>query len=235
MCPHKRTNRAFTMSLYRGGERCQIIFFRYITPMKSQNLHQKAQHWARRLGRLPGVLCVSLSGSMATGRATSWSDIDLFFICAPGQIWTARFFVFLVLKGLGAIATEAKHAGQICPNHFITADSLRLRQQAKYTADLFSSAIPLFDPYGIWPHFQAQNKDWIASFGHEYKTEVTPKKLHLPKRKNGLWRMVERVLRFGQIHKIRRNPQFQRPGAQIVLSETELRFHPSPRVPNAGT
>jgi len=58
----------------------------------------KEKKWATKLGKLPGVAAIFLSGSRAQDRGTDESDIDFFIIARPGQIWTARFFVLVTLK-----------------------------------------------------------------------------------------------------------------------------------------
>jgi len=104
----------------------------------------KAKFWARILGLLPSVRAIFLSGSVAQGRATDSSDIDFFIIARHGQIWTARFFVFLILKIFRQIRTSKNHAGKICPNHFITDTHLEIQEKDVYSANLFSHILSYF-------------------------------------------------------------------------------------------
>ena len=90
--------------------------------MTPQTYLVRAKFWANFLGKLPGVAAIFLSGSMASGKATKKSDIDFFILAHPGKIWTARFFIFFVLKSMGKLSKPHHHEGQICPNHFITTD-----------------------------------------------------------------------------------------------------------------
>ncbi len=192
-------------------------------------LLKKAEKWARILGHLPGVQAIFLSGSLAAGKARKSSDIDFLIIARAGQIWTARFFVFVVLKFFNQLAKPHDHKTKICPNHFITEHSLEIEEKDAYAAQLFCHNIPLYDPHELWRNFVDENKDWIESFGEEFP-EI-PENLFGPPRKksrihHSLW---ENFFRSLQEKKIKRNPEYQTPGAKIILNERELRFHPHPK------
>lgn len=196
-------------------------------------VQKKAHFWANVLGRLCGVRAVFLSGSLVTENADSLSDIDFFIIAKRGQIWTARFFIFLVLRICGQLATEKKHAGRICPNHFVVEDFITLRQQNAYTAEMFSRNIPLYDPYDVYLKFAKANT-WVNEFGCHFSVKNNgSKRLQEPQNPTCFVRILERFLRWVQYQKIKRNPLTQLPGAQIVLTNKELRFHPRPKSPPA--
>jgi predicted nucleotidyltransferase len=192
-------------------------------------LHKKAFRWAHVLGSLPGVRAIFLSGSLATGNAKPTSDIDIFVIAKPGQIWTARFFIFIVLKIFNQLAKPHHHAGKICPNHFITEDSLEIQEQDAYAAHLFSRNIPLYDPKNIFSEFMAVNKDWWEKFGYKDQKNQFVGVQDFEPLQNISNNSLEQFLRRLQIKRIKNNPEYKTPGAKIVLTDTELRFHPEPK------
>jgi len=198
------------------------------------NNGQTAKHWSKKLGRRPGVAAIFLSGSLAQGHGTEKSDIDFFIITRPGQIWTARFFVFVTLKINRMLAKPHHHAGTICPNHFISADRLEIQEKDAYSAHLFSHNCPLYDPHNLFPRFVAANH-WVQDFGETFKQNNFVGAEHFPPmgRYNRLLQipmvLVEKILKQLQIIIIKRNPEYQTPGAKIVLTDQELRFHPKPR------
>ena len=194
-----------------------------------QKLHSKAQHWSKIIGHLPGVAAVFLSGSLAQGKANNGSDIDFFIITQPGYIWTARFFTNLILKLSFNLAKPWQHKTRVCPNHFITANSLEIIEQDAYSAHLFSHNQPLYDPYNLWPDFVDANV-WVNEFGEKFpvlvKNEIF-KKSYIPEAPVYQW--IEFSLRWLQLKKIYSNSDFKKPGAKIVLKSSELRFHPDPK------
>ena len=192
-----------------------------------QKYQAKAVFWARVLGHLPGVRSIFLSGSLAQGRGREDSDIDFFIVADTNRIWTARFFVFMVLKFSGQLAKPTRHAGKICPNHFVTVDALEIKEKDNYAAHMFSRNKPLWDPYGVFPHFAHANA-WVTQFGHRFEVLKTPLRPITYNLKNNP-DIFERLIGYLQIRKVERNLEYQYAGSKIVLLDNELRFHPVPK------
>ncbi len=193
-----------------------------------KNLLKKSKFWARTLGCCPGVVAIFLSGSVAMNKADKNSDIDFFIIARNGQIWTARFFVFAILKVFSQLAKPKNHAGKICPNHFITDDCLKIVEQDAYAANLFTHNKPLFDPHKIFPIFVKKNQKWVTQFDESFSDNALQQNSNFKSVVNKSL-ALENFLRKIQIKKIKKNPDFKTPNAKIVLEETELRFHPEPK------
>ncbi|MCF7917995.1 nucleotidyltransferase domain-containing protein [Candidatus Gracilibacteria bacterium] len=201
--------------------------------MTNEALLKKALFWANILGLAPGVKAIFLSGSVAQNRAKETSDIDFFLIAKDGQIWTARFFVFGILKFFWQMRTDDRHAGKICPNHFITDTHLQIREQDAYSANLFSHNIPLYDPCLLYKKFVQENEVWVHSFGEQFRPHPGFKTSPNPgwecKKISFFWRWIESCLQYAQMEKIKRNHDYRLPGAKIILDDHELRFHPRPK------
>ncbi len=191
-------------------------------------LLKKAKFWAKILGFCPSVLAIFLSGSLATRKGNKNSDIDFFIIAKNKRIWTARFFVFIILKIFRQLAKPQNHIGKICPNHFITDDSLEIIEQDPYAANLFSQNIPLFDPQNIFSKFVQKNQKWVMKFKQTFPQKFLNQKTNFNLVINKA-SVLENFLRKIQIKKIKQNPDFKSPNAKIVLNNTELRFHPEPK------
>jgi len=201
-----------------------LIFGSYSRSICSMDPLKKARIWASILGVVPSVTSIFLSGSRATNKDNSDSDIDFFIIVKPGRIWTARFFVFLLLKSTGQLAKPKKHKMKICPNHFITADALSIREKDGYAAHMFSQNCPLYDPQNIYSLFKEQNT-WVALFG-EHFPPTTPSSFTLRKsRKSCMESLLKRIQR----RKILKNTDYQTRDHCIILKDYELRFHPVPK------
>lgn len=205
------------------------------SPRHQRKLERKARRIAEQLGRFMGVRAIFLSGSLAQGCAHKKSDIDFFFIAEKNRIWTARFFVFLWLKFRKEISTPENHAEKICPNHFITDDSLEIQEKDAYSAHLFSHNVPLYDPDNLFPLFAQKNQHWVQEFGQSFEPDILKKKVKPPVRNTHSARFIallEWILKFIQKIKIYLNPESRIPGSKIILSDDELRFHPHPKNKN---
>ncbi len=189
---------------------------------------RRARFWAQVLRWCPGVRAIFLSGSLAAGKANKDSDIDFFIVVRSGRIWTARFFVFFVLKVFCRLANERNHAGMICPNHFVSDDALLISERDEYAAQLFSHNFPLYDSGGVWSSFVEQNHSWVSDFGFKFM-HVSLDDGKVVKFKGQDSGFIERIFRGLQIQKIKQNPDFFLPDAKIILLDTELRFHPKPK------
>jgi len=192
---------------------------------------KRAIFWAKILARTPGTRAIILSGSLARRCGNEKSDIDFFVISRRGMIWTSRFFIFLILKIFHRLAKPKNHAGQICPNHFISDDSLEIQEKNQYSAELFSRAEFLSGDFSIFQKFLIENRRWMLKFSVEVALLQQcdfPKKIKIfPVGKFA--KKVENFLRKIQIAKIRKNPDFFLPGAKIKMNDFELRFHPRPK------
>ncbi len=194
---------------------------------------KKAKFWANILGPVYGVEAIFLSGSIATNNYTKYSDIDFLIITKYNHIWTARFFVFFLLKIFKQLAKSDNHAGKICPNHFITNNSLKIKEKNAYSAFLFTHNIPLYDPNNLFYEFININKKWVQNFNESFSTNKYTKnkqKRNTLKIVNKNW--LEQFLKYWQIKKIKNNSSYYNSRSCIILKDTELRFHPVPKSHN---
>lgn len=75
----------------------------------------KAQRWARIIGLLPFVRRIYLTGSVASGRATTQSDIDLLIVAGVNRLWITRALVVGVLK----LFNQYGGTGKFCPHYWV--------------------------------------------------------------------------------------------------------------------
>lgn len=192
---------------------------------------KQARIWAQKLAKIPSIRAIFLSGSLAQGRFHTQADIDFFIISEPNMIWTTRFHTFQKLKKAKKLAKPNNHAGQICPNHFISSSHLELPQKNAYTAHLFAHNIPLYDPKNTYKTFKTKNQ-WIKKYNEDFRDheDISIKSVHKADFKVNLYHQwKELFLKRIQIIKIKHNPDFQTPNAEIILTDTEIRFHPHPK------
>ncbi len=199
--------------------------------MLTKKYKKKANFWAKILIKLPGVLAIFLSGSIAEKKVNKDSDIDFFIITNIGQIFTARFFVSVILKLFGVLADKAQnHAGKICPNHYISIDNLEIFEKDDYSAHLFAHNKFLAGNKDIWYGFVETNKNWISNFGENFKNDLPPKnfkKQNLSKNINKFWQKIENFCK--NFQKKRLDKKGLSKTAKVWLTDKEIRLHENPK------
>ena len=109
-----------------------------------------AKHNLKLLRRVGGVEAIFVCNDLSYANATENSDIDLAIICAPGKIWSVRFWTTLIMKLLYRRPTSTDKKNKICLSFFLCAANLNLEPYA-YQND-FHFAFwhkqfwPLYDP-----------------------------------------------------------------------------------------
>lgn len=108
--------------------------------------------WLRRLCYWPGVQALYLCNSVAFLSANEQSDIDIFIVCKPGQVWSTRFVLTALLAMFGKRPKPGKEAGTICLSFFTDARALDLSVVALpapkdvYLSYWAATLAPVYDP-----------------------------------------------------------------------------------------
>ena len=210
-----------------------------------QDLVQIRQHRVRKitwfLQVVPFIRFIGLTGSLAYDVAKKDSDIDIFIISKKNRIYTCRFFVIGILKLLGMYhpPANAKRAGKICPNRFVTDAYFLINPQNRYHAQEYTQMVPLFNYDDIYRKFLLANK-WMQKYGY------FPSKKAMSLTQSGnilttirlifewifsgyLGDRLEKNLKNRQIEQLKKNKKFNVEGSGIYADDNEVRVHPHPR------
>lgn len=95
---------------------------------RAKEMWKEAGRWGRRLGRLPFVRGVAVTGGLACDSVADHDDIDYLIITEPGRLWTARLFCMVLVR-----LARLRHI-ELCPNYLVADDSLELEERTSYTA-----------------------------------------------------------------------------------------------------
>lgn len=115
----------------------ELVSLRQGREQRSQVLLPSAIAYGRRIGTLPFVRMVALTGSLAVRNVSEYEDFDYMLVTQPGRLWTARAFVLL----FGRFTRLAGHT--ICPNVIVGENSLAWSQHDLYSARELCQMVPI--------------------------------------------------------------------------------------------
>ena len=127
-----------------------------------------AKRAAGYLSKIPFILFVGISGSLAMNNAKPQSDIDLFIITQKNTLWISRFFS-LVLLSLNHFSLRRAHnkneRNKICLNLWIDQNALTMPDmpQNAYTAHEIAQVVPLYNKMGTYSQWISKN-DWVNGY-----------------------------------------------------------------------
>jgi len=200
--------------------------------------------WISNLFQMvPFVRTIAVSGNLSLSNTPSGNDLDIFIITKCGRIWATRFLMLILIYLTGFKRSPKKFKDKICPNHFITDESLTVSEDNLYSAILHANLVPVLD-FGILDKFKKENL-WINKYLVNYPFpnsslhQIRSSKL-LKRLKHGLEKIFSG--RFGNwlefmLHKVLTPIQLARARSQvqdesqaeIVVNEKQIILHPSLR------
>jgi hypothetical protein len=202
----------------------------------------ESKNWLALIASFPGVESIAICNNLAFLNATDNSDVDLFIITKPGQLWQTRFFLAALLQLFKKRPSEKTNYGKFCLSFFITSDKLNispvLHDNDPYFEYWFSSLLPIYDPKGLLPTFMEANRDHWKHIGLEKPRVCTPLKQRrskLMQKMEGLFAlpaaMMEEPLRKFQKKRFPKSitEKLAQDQTDVVVSDAMLKFHTKDR------
>ncbi len=166
----------------------------------SQKKLKIAQKAVMLISKVPTVLFVGVTGSLAMMNADKNSDIDLLIITRKNTLWTTRALVYGILLVMGYQLRKPEQKNEkdkLCLNMWLDETSLVWGRKDRniYTAHEIAQIVPLVNKNDIYERFLFLNK-WILDYWPR-AVEIRNLKFEIGKL-NGKRNMIERLSFFIQ-------------------------------------
>jgi predicted nucleotidyltransferase len=137
-----------------------------------------AQHAATLLEKIPFVLFVGITGSLAMNNAKPESDIDFMVITRNDSLWITRILSLLTLSIHHSRIRRARNRDEkdkLCLNLWIDEGALHLPDMPRsaYTAHEVAQVIPLVNKNKTYEKWLQKNK-WVADYWPHAVTIPSP-------------------------------------------------------------
>lgn len=152
---------------------------------RAATMWNDAERWGRRIGRVPFVRMVAVTGGLAVDSVADHDDIDFFIVVRPGRLWLTR----LMIIALGRVAEREDI--ELCPNFIVSDQATLMHERTIYVARELAQMVVLIDPKGC-RSVRSQN-DWMFEFLPNATIEGDETRA-IPHTVGRLQRLVERVL-----------------------------------------
>ncbi len=145
----------------------------------SQKKLKIAKKSATLLSKIPTVLFVGVTGSLAMMNADKNSDIDLLIITRKNTLWTTRALVYGLLRVMCYQLRKPEQKNEkdkLCLNMWLDETSLVWEKKDRniYTAHEIAQIVPLINKSNIYEKFLFENK-WILNYWPNAVTEQSIK------------------------------------------------------------
>ncbi len=125
-------------------------------PPTVKTVWQQAQRYTRLLRHFPGIRMIAVTGSLAMNNIADDADIDLLIVTQPNRLWLTRMLV------IGIVYLARWRGISLCPNFFMSEDTLATQQKNLYVAREIAQMTPLFGQQ-VYANLRNANT-WVTDY-----------------------------------------------------------------------
>ncbi len=127
-----------------------------------------AKKAAKLISKIPSVLFIGITGSLAMMNAKKESDIDFLIITKSGWLWVTRLLVYCFLNTTSYILRKPQSENErdaLCLNMWLDENDLVWNKKDRniYTAHEIAQIIPLYNKNKTYQKFLYLNR-WILNY-----------------------------------------------------------------------
>ena len=128
----------------------------------------RAYEYAAKLAKLPFVLAIFITGSLAMNNCKKSDDIDFMVVTCPDTLWIARLISLLMFWNTRRLPGQKIAPDKVCLNLWLDIKNLKLKKSISliknlYVAHEILQAKCIFDRGGIQYQFLKQNV-WVRGY-----------------------------------------------------------------------
>lgn len=147
--------------------RKKIVSLRLKRESVSREKLKKSLGIIKKIGLLPSVKLIGISGGLAMKNSDREDDVDLFVITKNNSSWATRAIIIFYLISVGKYRKRGDHnvSGKFCLNMIVEEKHMKLplHRQNLYTAHEVIQMMPIFERENTYRDFLEINK-WILKF-----------------------------------------------------------------------
>ena len=144
----------------------EIIAKRRLNAKSSKNKLKIAKRAGKLLDRIPTVMFVGITGSLAMMNSNDDSDIDLLIITSKGTLWTTRLITYslLLISGFGVRRPKNKEEkDRLCLNMWIDERDLKFTKRNVFTAHEVAQIVSIVNNGKTYEKLLWENR-WILDY-----------------------------------------------------------------------
>jgi len=203
---------------------------RHLRFLDASRKYHKVSKAIKLYRHLPGVEGVAVCNSLAWYQTKDTSDIDLFVISEPGQVWSVRMLTtapaILTRQRPGESQTDPVCLSFFCAASAMNLESLKIGPSDPYLAYWSYSLVPVHDRSGWLANFRASN-EWLKTvLPNAYEVRRAHRFTH---RKG--WRLpgLRALEKFAKRLQLKRFPKrihaMMNVDTRVVVNDNILKFH----------